>query len=84
MLSELPGNVQNFENAGFRELRIWAASFTGNFASPRNKNLLTATLSDACFDLSDNFLTIIREAPEATSISTADNKQEVYFYLVNT
>ena len=79
VLSELPGNVQNFENAGFRELRIWAASFTGNFASPRNKNLLTATLSDACFDLSDNFLTIIREAPEATSISTADNKQEVYF-----
>lgn len=79
VLSELPGNVQNFENAGFRELRIWGASFTGNFTSPRNKNLLTAKLSDACFDLSDNFLTIIREAPEGTTISTVDNKQEVYF-----
>ncbi len=79
VLSELPGNVQNFENAGFRELRIWGGSYTGNYASPRNKNLLTATLSDACFDLSDNFITIIREAPEGNTISTSDNKQELYF-----
>ena len=79
VLAELTGNVQNFENAGFRELRIWGLSFTGTYTSIRNRNLLTAVPSNGCYELSDNYVTIIREAPASSSILVAGSTADLSF-----
>lgn len=79
VLAELTGNVQNFENAGFRELRIWGLSFTGTYTSIRNRNLLTAVPSNGCYELSDNYVTIIREAPASSTIQIAGSTADLSF-----
>lgn len=79
IIAELTSDVQNFENIGFNELRIWGVSFTGTFISNRNKILSTAVFSNACFDLSSNFLTIVRDRPVGGQVSMGNNVTSVYF-----
>ena len=79
IIAELTTDVQNFENIGFNELRIWGVSFTGTFISNRNKNISSAVFSNGCFDLSKNFLTIFRDRPVGGQVSTVDNLTSVYF-----
>jgi hypothetical protein len=79
VLAELTGNVQNFENAGFRELRIWGLSFTGTYTSIRNRNLLTAVPSNGCYELSNNYVTIIREAPASSTVQIAGSTADLSF-----
>jgi hypothetical protein len=79
IIAELTSDVQNFEIIGFNELRIWGVSFTGAFISNRNKNLSSAVFSNTCFDLSSNFLTIIRDRPQGGQVSMLDNATSVYF-----
>lgn len=79
VLAELTGNVMNFENAGFRELRLWGISFTGNYTSVRNKNLLTAIPSDGCYELSDNYITIFRDVPSGGTISIGGSTADLQF-----
>ena len=79
IIAELTSDVQNFEIIGFNELRIWGVSFTGAFISNRNKNISSAIFSNACFDLSTNYLTIIRDRPQGGQVSMVDNTTSIYF-----
>ncbi len=58
-----PGNVQNFEGAGEGVCRVWGLSYTGNIIAGAGDNAATVALSDECFDLSDNYIEIIRTSP---------------------
>lgn len=74
----ISGNVFNFETAGRGVSRVWGVSYTGTFTGAFGANITTAALSNGCFDLSDNFLTISRDEVLGGDI-TADNQTDLLF-----
>ena len=74
---------QNFENTGFTELRVWGVSYTGNFTATIGSNAAEVMLSDECFALSDNFVTIYRDQPDESTVSTVDGDTELLFCIEN-
>ncbi|MEN0005643.1 MAG: T9SS type A sorting domain-containing protein, partial [Bacteroidota bacterium] len=79
----LPGSTQNFENTGFDVLRVWGVSYTGEFLGAIGQNAAEVPLSDDCFALSGNFVTIIRDEPDGGMISDEDGATEIDFCIVN-
>ncbi|MCB9082389.1 MAG: T9SS type A sorting domain-containing protein [Lewinellaceae bacterium] len=79
VLSILSGDSQNFDNTGLRELRVWGVSFTGDFALRAGVNILTTPASNACYDLSENYLTVFRETPTASQISTQSGQTSLRY-----
>jgi len=62
MILGLPGaNAQDFEGAGLGVCRVWGVAYTGSLALSMGDDLNTAVISDGCFDLSDNFVSISRQ-----------------------
>ena len=55
------GNSIDFDGAGPGTCRIWGLAFTGNVLATVGDNAATTTLTDGCFDLSDNFVTVVRD-----------------------
>ena len=66
-----PGNMVNFEGAGSGTCLFWGLSYTGNITVSMGDNALSMPLSDDCFDLSDNFVSVIRDTPDGGTVSTA-------------
>ncbi len=73
ILAYMTGNQQNFEaTAGFARLRVWGLAYTGTLNSaPFGLNITTANMASGCFDLSDNYIDIIRDLPEGGSVTTS-------------
>ncbi|MFK7770693.1 MAG: T9SS type A sorting domain-containing protein [Saprospiraceae bacterium] len=71
------GNFQNFEGAGVATCRVWGLSYTGNITASGGDNAATATLTDGCFELSSNFITVVREQPDAGTLD-ANGAMTVY------
>ncbi len=72
-------NSFNFDIAGVGVTRIWGVSYTGNFTATFGDNAATAMLSDQCFDLSDNFITVIRDVPSGGMVSVAGGSASIVF-----
>ncbi len=72
------GSSQNFEGAGSGNCLVWGLSYTGNITAMAGDNALTTSLSDGCFALSSNFVTVIRDMPEGGSVSTTAAETTVY------
>ncbi|MEO0777872.1 MAG: hypothetical protein AAF146_15000, partial [Bacteroidota bacterium] len=73
-----PGNMQDFEGAGEGVCRVWGLAYTGSILAQPGDNAASVALSDECFDLSDNFITINREKPFGGTVSTADGEPRAY------
>ena len=72
-----PANSQNFEGAGEGVCRVWGLSYTGNITAQPGDNAAAVALSDDCFDLSDNFIEIMRSNPEGGTVSLLDNSTSI-------
>jgi len=72
-----PGDSQNFEGAGEGVCRVWGLSYTGTITAQMGDNAAAVALSDGCFDLSDNFIEVIRSNPEGGSVSLLDNSTSI-------
>ena len=71
MILALPdGDSADFDGAGSGVCRIWGLAYTGNITAEVGDDAAAVALSDDCFDLSDNFIEIIREVPEGGTISS--------------
>ena len=79
VVATLSGNMQDFENTGFTELRVYGVSYAGNLAASINGNIRDIVFSDGCYELSDNFVTVVRDQPEASRISNLAGESEVTF-----
>jgi len=55
-----PGNSQDFDPAGPGECHVYGASFTGTLAANPGMHISAAT-SDDCFELSTNWIVVIRQ-----------------------
>jgi len=55
---------------GFPEgtYRVWGVAYTGLFTAQIGDDAANDPLSDGCFDLSDNFITIVNEEPEGGTV----------------
>jgi len=62
----------NFEGTGSGDCRVWGLSFQGRLTANVGDDITTTILSDDCFDLSDNFISIIRRQIEETEVSLID------------
>ncbi|HMQ48737.1 MAG TPA: T9SS type A sorting domain-containing protein [Saprospiraceae bacterium] len=72
------GDMIDFELAGIGVARVWGLAYTGNILAEIGDNAATVQLTDDCFDLSDNFVTVIRTAPMGGSVSTETGETLVY------
>ena len=72
----LTGNSLDFNAASAGVTRIYGVSYTGDWLATSSENILEATISDKCFDLSDNFIEINQFGVEAGTISFSDESLE--------
>ena len=76
ILGFFDGDSFDFNGLGFGTSRVYGASFIGNFIAQEGTNVTTSVLSDGCYELSSNFLTIVRDQPEGATVS-ADGLSEI-------
>jgi hypothetical protein len=60
LLATTPGPNIDFGPAGVGTCRVWALSYSGNIIVGMGDDAASAVLTDGCFDLSDNFVTVVR------------------------
>jgi len=78
IFTAINGNERNFDNIGaFRELRVWGVSYTGTLNIPVFADLFSTVLSEGCYDISDNYVAIFRDEPEAASAGTIVGDQDI-------
>ncbi len=70
------GDVQDFDGAPEGICRVWGLSHTGNIIAQPGDDVAVIPLTDDCFDLSDNFIEIIRTKPDGSTVET-DNGEVV-------
>ncbi|MCB0598230.1 MAG: hypothetical protein H6557_32485 [Lewinellaceae bacterium] len=68
----------DFEGAGGGVCYVWGLAYTGNITAMAGDTASSTALSDACFDLSDDFVSIIREEVNGGMVATEDGATEVF------
>ncbi len=71
------GFTVDFDVAGPGTCRAYNVAFTGNFTAATGIQISDAQLSDGCFDISDNFVTVIRDNVDGGTIVTVDNETSI-------
>ncbi len=77
ILLELTGNEQDFNNTGFRVLKVWGLSYTGDLNLVSGETITDAQLATGCFDLSDNAITIFSDEPDGGTITTTAGEMDL-------
>lgn len=75
------GNQFDFETSGSGAARIYGISYTGNLLAGPGQVVTNIQLSDGCADLSDNFVTVLRDAPEGGSLTTGGGETDLLVCL---
>jgi hypothetical protein len=57
--------------------RIWTLAYQGNLTFEVGENAAMTDLSDNCFDLSDNFVTVVRIVPVGGTVATPEGETAV-------
>ncbi|MEZ5043933.1 MAG: T9SS type A sorting domain-containing protein [Saprospiraceae bacterium] len=70
VLSVVVGDALNFDPAAPGLCRVWGVAYTGTLQVGVGDDAAAVALSDDCYDLSDNFISVLREAPEAGTITS--------------
>ncbi|PHN06194.1 T9SS type A sorting domain-containing protein [Flavilitoribacter nigricans] len=60
----------DFDEADLGTCRIYGLAYTGDLLVQTGDDITQANLSDDCFDLSGNYLSVVRDTPDAGTIST--------------
>ncbi len=63
------GTSHDFDGAGEGICRVWGLSYVGNLTAMPGMNAATAMLADGCFELSNNFIEVVRDIPEAGMVT---------------
>ncbi|MEM7654978.1 MAG: hypothetical protein AAF399_02520, partial [Bacteroidota bacterium] len=80
-----PGDMVNFGPAGPGTCLVWGLSYSGTLTAQLGDDATSVALSDACFDLSDNFVTVIREdTVDGGMVMTAAGEDTVYYCVAGT
>lgn len=72
------GDEADFDTAGIGVSRVWGLAYSGNLTAMTGDTASAALLSDGCFSLSDNYITVIRQQPDGGTVSTAGGGLEAF------
>ncbi|MEL6674206.1 MAG: T9SS type A sorting domain-containing protein, partial [Bacteroidota bacterium] len=72
-----PGDMVDFAGAGPGECWVWGLSYTGTVTASVGDNALQVALSSGCFDLSDNFIRVIRDDVDGGMVQEANGMDTV-------
>lgn len=67
----------NLEGAPVGTCRIWSATYRGSLTFAPGEDITAAIISDDCFDLSDDFVTVVRAVPAGGTVATAAGETEI-------
>ena len=70
-------DMANFDGAGAGVCRVWGLAYTGNVLAQAGDDAAATTLTDGCFDLSDNFITVNRDEVNGGTVATENGETEV-------
>lgn len=73
----LPGDSNDFDEAPPGVCRVWGVSYTGNFLALVGDNIDLISISDMCYELSDNYIEIVRDQPGESTVSTTNGEDMV-------
>ncbi len=68
---------QDFAGAGVGECRVWGLSYTGTVIAAPGDDAAAVALTDGCFDLSDNFITVVRDSVDGGVVSSTGGGTQV-------
>lgn len=74
---EVRNPLIDFEGAPAGVYRVWGISYTGILLTQFNTVLGSRPLSSDCYDLSENFITVVSEFPVGGTIRTADGRTDI-------
>jgi hypothetical protein len=77
ILAVLAGNSVDLDQAAPGECHVWGLSYTGEIIAEVGENATEVQLTDACYELSSNFVTIIRERVDGGMISLLDGNTTI-------
>lgn len=78
IISRLNGTSINFDTLQEGSYRVWGLAFTGNVALRAGDNVTQAVLSNGCFDLSNNFISITNQVPNGGTVAFEDDLTEIF------
>jgi len=67
----------DLENAGVGICRIWSLTYQGDLLIAPGTNIITSELADGCFELSSDFVTVVRTTPNGGSVATSEGDTEI-------
>jgi len=73
----------NFDNTPAGNYRVYGVAYTGILGFQLGANILNNSLVNACFDLSDNYLDIYHNKPEAGQITKKDGTNSRTIVTIN-
>ncbi len=79
VLSIVTGNTLNLDIRGLRDFRVYGVSFSGNLTLSTNRVLQNTPISDGCYNISDNFLSVFLDAPDGGRISAINDSTRLRF-----
>ncbi|MEZ4995497.1 MAG: T9SS type A sorting domain-containing protein [Saprospiraceae bacterium] len=77
IIGDINDNMLDLEGSPFDSIRIWGVAYTGAAVLATGMDVTTAVLSDSCYDVSDNFITLVNDLPEGGTVTTASGKESV-------
>ncbi|WP_367388647.1 T9SS type A sorting domain-containing protein [Lewinella sp. LCG006] len=77
ILAVLAGNSVDLDQAAPGECRVWGLSYSGEIIAEVGQNAAEVALTDACFELSSNFVTVIRDQVDGGMVSLADGNTTI-------
>ncbi|MEO1448192.1 MAG: T9SS type A sorting domain-containing protein [Bacteroidota bacterium] len=77
-----PADSADLDGAGVGTCLVWGLSYSGNLTAMLGDTATSVALSDSCYELSSNFITIYRELPEAGTVLTEAGEDSVNVLLV--
>lgn len=77
ILGTSPNPVFDLENAPPGVYRIYAVAYQGTINFTGFADITTFAVSDACFDLSDNFITVNATVPSGGDVSTVGGQTDI-------
>lgn len=73
----ISGDRFNFEFIGTGTFRIWGLAYTGNLTARIGDIVTDVPISDDCYDLSDNFTTVVRSQPDGGTVAAFATQTQV-------
>ena len=70
------GNA-DFTNAPEGICRVWGIAYTGGLTVEAGQDITETNLAEGCYDVSDNFVSVVRTEPEGATISANGGLEDI-------